>query len=150
MITYFVEISRQGYKQVYCKIVWYKFCYFLLHEYHCTKYNNLYCHRPPIVRYLYVSQYHMLLFNHCTICTLCSLYILLCNRHGAHSPNWVSRSLCSWCCNIVRANSHIVTGLVIDGSGWGLLLARCLAMARPSDDSMSTGPTGNNSKGILL
>ena len=51
---------------------------------------------------------------------------------------------------LLEPSSHIVTGLVIDGSGWGLLLARCLAMARPSDDSMSTGPTGNNSKGILL
>ena len=44
----------------------------------------------------------------------------------------------------------MVIRLVITGSGWGWLLAWCLAMARPSDDSMSTGPTGNNFKGIIL
>ena len=72
------------------KIALINFYHLLLHDYHCNKYNCLvtWCWSCNIVMYFNTINSNPKLSSIiCTSCTLCWLYISMCNRHGAHKPN---------------------------------------------------------------
>ena len=88
MITYFVEISRKSYQQVSCKIVKlfdinFVTYYMTITVPNKTIYMVIDCRSYDIFMYLSAI---ILLFNHCTICTICSLYIFCVTDMEFKSP----------------------------------------------------------------